>query len=201
MALPEPPPAVQLPPARFGGCLLWTVGIALVIVVLVQAFIGRLAFPPMPPLHRPVAVIERTISVRPEEDPVATRAQFSLTGLDDVLEAAEHTVQFELDFEADVPAILAGVVWFDRAEAIEPMGERSPATDVRWTVVCDPDGASCDRVVEIRLGAVDGTEAASVDIAWRLTAELRPPRGTELPDDAAVELVLIDGDPSPEPKP
>lgn len=201
MAAPERPPAVRPPSDRAGGCLLWGIGIALVSVALGQAFIGRLAFPPMPPLHRPVAVIEREVSVGRGERPVVIRAQFRLTGLDDLLEAAEHTVWFELDFEADADAILAGVTWFDRAEIVEPMAERSPTADVRWTLVCDPERPSCDRVVEIALAAVDGTQAETLAIAWRLTAELRPPRGTELPDGAAVELELISGDRSPEPAP
>lgn len=204
MALPDPgTPVVSRPPPTVGerirGCLLWVIGGTLLIAVLGQAFISRLVlFPPMPPLHRPVAVVEHAIVVQPDEEPVSIRTQFRLAaGAEDLLEDAEHTVYFELDFEADTDAITAGVAWLDRAATIEPMRERSPATDLRWTLVCDGDLSSCDRIVEIRLGAADAAATSGVQIVWRLTAELRPPRGTELPEGAAIELAPLEGDAAP----
>jgi hypothetical protein len=148
----------------------------------------------LPDLYRPAAVLEGSIQLSPDLDPSTLTVEFAAS--QEAVEAAaagDGLVYLELDVAdrhqrpVDVEV---GVTWRDRAAVVRPLSTVDPGSDVRWTLDCPVDN-ECGGVLELSLETARDQSGAQ-EIHWRLVAEVRPPRGTEVPEDATLTLQLIE---------
>jgi hypothetical protein len=116
---------------------------------------------------------------------VEVRAEISAAAVG-AADAQDGTVYFELDLTGPDAAepIEVEVARRDAPHMIRPTEALPAGADVRWTLTCAPD-EPCSARFELTFGqaAVD-----DVSVDWRLTAEVRPHRGTEVNAGATVEL-------------
>ena len=190
----------SLPAARRrrspGEIVAWIVGGILAFGLVGYIAVGIMvasAFGPLPDLYRPAALLEGSIQLRRNTDPSTITVAFAAS--QQAVEAAaagDSLVYLELDV-ADPhqrPVDLeVGVRWRDRAAVVRPLTMVERRSDVRWTLDCPVDD-ECGGVLELTLDTT-GDQSGAQEIHWRLVAEVRPPRGTEVSEDATLTLQLI----------
>jgi len=198
MASPESPPPAPVPPSpaqsRAAGCVIW--GLVLITVLtIVVVFLMSFRFSvggEMPELRRPMAVLQGVVQLDDRSGSERIEADLRLDdGALAAMREGDGVVHLELDVEPS-PAgepILVGVSWTSRAEVLRPVTPLAVGEDVRWTLAC-ADASDCQRTIgfQIELPA----DAGATEVAWRLVAEVRPPRDSEVPEVATVQLVAVD---------
>jgi hypothetical protein len=157
----------------------------------------RSAFPPLPSLYRPQGVVGGSLRLDPSAGPqlVPVRLRVSAAAVA-AARAGDGLVHLELDLAGEDDAPIAsdvGVRWQDPGADVRTLGPLEAGADVRWTLDC-PSGQQCERVVELTFAPASG-ESRAVAAEWRLVAGVRPPRGTDVPADATVSLVLATSTP------
>ena len=178
-----------------GEIVAWIVGgvivLGLVGYIAVWIMVAS-AFGPLPDLYRPAALLEGSIQLSRNADPRTITFEFAAS--QQAVEAAaagDGLVYFELDV-ADPHQrpvdVEVGVRWRNRAAVVRPLTLVEPRSDVRWTLDCHGDD-ECGGVLELTVDAA-GDQSGAQEIHWRLVAEVRPPRGTDVPEDAALTLQL-----------
>jgi hypothetical protein len=148
----------------------------------------------MPELRRPMAVLQGGIQL--DDRTTSKRIEAELR-LDDGALAAmregDGLVHLELDVEGSPEGepLLVGVSWTSRAEVLRPVTPLAAGEDVRWALACT-DASSCQRTIGFQIALPPA--AGPTEVAWRLVAEVRPPRESEVPDVAIVQLTPVDGE-------
>jgi hypothetical protein len=180
----------------------WAIVGWILVVLVVLAIVGfvvlgimvRSAFPSFPDLERPEAVLSGSVRVNPDAEPTDGAVRVSLSSQAVAAAAAgDGLVHLELDVAkaGDGPALIeVGVQRWDQANAVRPLAGLEPGADVRWTLRCVPD-EPCEDVFDLTFGPVR-EQTSAVDVAWRLVANVRPPRGTDISEDAMVRLSLVE---------
>ena len=180
----------------------WAIVAWILVVLVVVAIVGfvalgimvRSALPPLPDLERPEGVLSGLVRVNPDADPTGVAVRVSLSSEAVAAAAAgDGLVHLELDVaragDARAP-IEVGVQWQDQATAVRRLASLEPGADVRWTLRCVTDGP-CEGVLDLTFGPVR-EQTGAMDVEWRLVANVRPPRGTEISEDAMVRLSLVE---------
>lgn len=183
---PEPPRGAR------GWCLPLTIA-GLGLLVAVPILVPRFSFsvvPPFPELLRPAGVVDGTVEVGPAERSV--EVEVTLPNAARVAAAAgDDTVYLEIDL-ADQPgdrSIELEIFRRDEPGAVLRRIAIEPGADARWTLVCDPTGTSCAATYEVVFASDPSAEP--VTIGWRISAEVRPPRGAEVEADAEIIVRLV----------
>jgi hypothetical protein len=180
----------------------WAIVGWILVVLVVLAIVGfvalgimvRSALPSLPDLERPEAVLSGLVRVNPDADPTGVAVRVSLsTEAVAAAAAGDGLVHLELDVAkaGDGPApIEVGVQWRDQATAVRALTSLEPGADVRWTLRCVTD-EPCEDLLDLTFGPVS-EQTGAMDVEWRLVANVRPPRGTEISEDAMVMLSLVE---------
>jgi hypothetical protein len=189
------------PPTTRHGRSGWEIVGWILVGLLVVGLVGYIAlsamvasaFPALPDLVRPAAVLEGSIRVGPETDQGTMTVEFAASEQAvDAAAAGDGLVYLELDVgdpDRRPIGVEVGVSWRDRAAVVRPLAMVEPRSDVRWTLEC-PEDDECAGVLELTFDA-GGEPSGEQEIHWRLVAEVRPPRGTEVSEDATLTLQLI----------
>jgi hypothetical protein len=197
MSSPESGAARQYPRR---GRSAWVIVGRIVVVVVVLGVLGflwlvlsiRSAFPPLPSLYRPQGLVAGSIRVDPSTGPQTVAVRLSVSPHAVAAAAAgDGLVHLQLDVAGvgDVPIETeVGVRWRDPAGDVRPLAPLDTGEDVRWTLACPVDSI-CDRLVDLTVGSAPG-QSGLLAVEWRLVAVVRPPRGTDVADDASVTLLL-----------
>jgi hypothetical protein len=213
----SPPDRGPAPPVRGSGL---RTGCAVVGTFVAVVLVGGLAFglwaianvggPGMSPLPRPESRIHGEIVLDPGND--AAELTFRLTvseaGLPEGVHGIDPSAYLELDLDTvvadggepigsgeDAPGapIDVAVGDLDLAAAIRPMSPVAPGADVRFALLCEV-GEACDRMFVVWIERGDAVAPDTrLDIAWRMTAELRHVRGVTLNDEIPLMIELADG--------
>jgi hypothetical protein len=148
----------------------------------------------MPELRRPMAVLEGVMQLDDRSTSERVEAELRLDdGAFAAMRQGDGMVHLEIDVEPSPEGepLLVGVSWTSRAEVLRPVTPLAVGEDVRWTVAC-ADVSGCQRTVGFQIELPPG--ASPTAVAWRLVAEVRPPRESEVPDVAIVQLTPVDGE-------
>jgi hypothetical protein len=143
----------------------------------------------MPALVRPMGLAEGNVSLNAGA-PEAIRIGAVVS------EAAASAAQdeggvvfFELDLSGTEVQPEVEVIRTDVRQMLLPRESLPPGADARWTIACEPD-EPCEAAFEVTFSH---DAADNVLVGWRLTAEVRPHRATEVSSGATIELT-VDGD-------
>jgi hypothetical protein len=189
------------PPARAKRSV-WAVVGRIIVVLVALAVIGfialnllfRAAFAPLPDLERPEGVLSGSLRVIPYADPtsVAIRVSVSPQAVT-AAGAGDGLVHLELDVAraggGSIP-MEVGIQQPGQVNAVRRLSPLEPGADVRWTLHC-VTGEPCEHIVDLRFGPVR-EQATAVVVEWRLVVDVRPPRGTDVSEDATVSLSLVE---------
>jgi hypothetical protein len=189
------------PPRRrsVGTTVGWTIA-WIVVGVMVVGLIGVIllgvilesAFPEYPDLRRPAAVLEGSAEIRPDSDPTTVTVDLAVSW--QAVEAAasgDGRVHLELDVAEATKRpveVEVGVAWPESAAAVRPLAAVTPGADVRWTLACTTL-VPCEGVLDLTFGPTDQQED-TVNLDWRLVAEVRPSRDAEVSEQASLVLAL-----------
>jgi hypothetical protein len=138
----------------------------------------------LPKLVRPSAVVEG--STHPARGATASILVRVVVSEAAVAAAAgqDGRVFFELDIAGAHRQLDIGVVRIGASSEVVRRGPLQPGADVRWTIACPP-GDACEASFEVTFAQASNTQTP---INWRLSAEVRPARSTEVRDGATIEL-------------